>query len=525
MDSMLSLINEYSILVGAIVLTLVLIVIMKIWWDTVSLHMLNLYYRFPVFGKLSKLSRDYTSTNSNVENSNQTWFSSEETLCMDYFNHYQMVDKDGDHFDKCSRYLQRVDETGRNNLHIMGWILVALMVFVEAMGFSYVLSGFTIPGASEDLQQVGALGIAFLVSVLLVAFTHFSGHELHYNNLIKKTRSIWSKQASSDEALINDNSVTFENDHDDNQPQWKQMLNRLPHNADVTPSYTITIGALMLITFVAVGATYVRGKVLDEEASSIHLSSSTSVASSSYQSPYAAAPTFPTDLDNEVEKADKEAAEASLGNYKSAGWGTFIVLAIIFIFIQLLGILIGFKTGFSGKESSKARTDMGKFKTKREFEAFYQRKKTSIARMSQKNLGALQQKLAKKISQTATDKDIINLANSVSDRNFLAYADLQHSREDESHKKDLERHTHNNDASKSSQLKPTPSPAEEIAADNSSPETPKEMEARIRKEIEEAEQAVNSAKQESEEDMKKRIIAENAAKKAEERAQSEQGSN
>ena len=149
MDSLFSLINEYRVLVGAVILTLTLIVSLKIWWEKVSLFLLNFYYKFPALGKLAKLARDYSSINTNVESSSKTWFSSEETLCMDYLNHYQLADKDGEHFEKCSKYLQKADETGRNSLHLFGWILIAAMVFVEAMGFSYVLSGFTIPGASE----------------------------------------------------------------------------------------------------------------------------------------------------------------------------------------------------------------------------------------------------------------------------------------------------------------------------------------------------------------------------------------
>ena len=41
----------------------------------------------------------------------------------------------------------------------------------KALGFSYVLAGYTI--ASESLQQIGALAIAFVVSIILIGFTHF----------------------------------------------------------------------------------------------------------------------------------------------------------------------------------------------------------------------------------------------------------------------------------------------------------------------------------------------------------------
>lgn len=34
----------------------------------------------------------------------------------------------------------------------LSWVLTIALVFVEAMGFSYVLAGHTLPGASENMQ-------------------------------------------------------------------------------------------------------------------------------------------------------------------------------------------------------------------------------------------------------------------------------------------------------------------------------------------------------------------------------------
>jgi len=511
MDSLLSVAHEYRILVGAVVLTMLLIFGMKIWWDKVSLFLLNFYYRIPVIGKLARLSSDYTSRNK-LKNSDSVWLASEETLCMDYLIHYQLADKDGDHFDKCANYLRKVDETGRSNLHFLGWILIAGMVFIEAMGFSYVLSGFTIPGASEDLQKVGALGIALLVSVLLVAFTHYSGHELHYNNLIKKVRSMWSKNAAQDENLEHDNKVDFDRDVDEDQPQWRQMLNRLPHNANVTPKYTITIGAVALIVMVAVGATYVRGKSLEQESAGAHLGGASST--SAYEDPYAN--NLPQDLVDEASIADRNAEEAVEDAYKSAGWGTFIVLAVIFVFIQLLGIIIGFKTGFSGKQSSEARKDMGKFKTKREFDGFYYRKKQSISRAAQKNLTELQQRLSRKVSDNATDKEVVAMMSDVSDRNFLAYAEIEQDKEGLTNKRDLARLTELRESAVVTGRKIESGPIESANEDRQ--ETPEQMEARIRKEIQ-ARMKIQPVIKETEEDMIARIEAEERINVEEERKQ------
>ena len=308
--------------------------------------------------------------------------------------------------------------------------------------------------------------------------------------------------------LISDNRITFENDLDDEQPQWRQMLNRLPHNADVTPKHTITIGAILLIIIVAVGATYVRGKALEQESAEAHIQGDGIV--STYQDPYSN--NLPQELLDQAQASTKDAEIAAEDAYKSAGWATFIVLAVIFVFIQLLGILIGYKTGFAGKESSKARKDMSNFKTKREFEAFHQRKKQAIARAAQKNLTALQQKLSKKVSETATDKDIVALIKSVSNRNFLAYAEIQHSRENESNKRDKVRKAEDSIASE------TPQTSLERSAPGVQ-ESAEDMEARIRREIQEKLQAERSTQTETPEEMMKRIEAEERENLKQEQAQ------
>lgn len=59
----------------------------------------------------------------------------------------------------------------------------------KALGFSYVLAGYTIPGASESLQQIGALAIAFVIYIILVGFTHFTGGEIYRNTMLKKIRA------------------------------------------------------------------------------------------------------------------------------------------------------------------------------------------------------------------------------------------------------------------------------------------------------------------------------------------------
>ena len=412
MDSILSAINEYRIIVGAVFVTLTAVLLMKVYWEKISFHVLRMRMSAPLFGKISTLSK-------NPARDEPGWFHSEKDLCSEFEPYYTKVDKGPDYYDNCKKYLSKVGELGRKNLGFFGWLAISIMVFIEAMGFSYVLAGFTIPGASESLQQQGAIGIALLISGLLVALTHYTGHELHRNQLIKTVR-VWWGQDKDEPNLVPRKGVQLENDSDDDDdPAWRSMLTRLPTNGAVTPSYWVTIGTIIFVVLVAVGSTYVRGQVLEAEATEQHRveAQSGSVAPSS--DPYASV--VPPDLVASQSETDAAVSDQLKDATLKGGWATFIVLAVIFIFLQALGVLIGYKTGFAGRESVTAHKYSRKFNTRNEFEAYHERKRNLVAQIAQRNLTKLQARMAKKLSQTATDKGMLKTLESGNGRTFLAY--------------------------------------------------------------------------------------------------------
>ena len=161
------------LLISIILLSLITAVIIMKYWDRVKFWWTCTWYSFPVIGKISKLSKDITSVDE------KGWFSSETTLCSDFHRYYDRFDKDPEHYDRCKSYLSKADELGRKPFPLIMWIVVFALVILEALGFAYVLAGFTIPGASESLQQYGAFGIALIISIILVGFTHWTGHEVY----------------------------------------------------------------------------------------------------------------------------------------------------------------------------------------------------------------------------------------------------------------------------------------------------------------------------------------------------------
>lgn len=415
MSDILQMINEYRIILGAIVLLLLTTLLLKYYWEQVGFFWLRVRCAMPVFGKVARLSKQ-----TNAWDQRDGWFHSEKALCAEFLPYFQNVDRDEEFFSQCQSYLSKAQEIGRNKLHLLGWVLIALMVFVEAMGFSYVLAGWTIPGASEALQQQGAVGIAFLISALLVYLTHKTGQEMHQNHLVKKVRTWFNGERDQ---LVPDTRITLEeNALDNDAPAWRQLLNRLNANANVKPSHIITIITLAFIVAVAIGATYVRGQAMDEMLSRQQVSQSGQF-DGSYQNPYSNA-VLPDELADIQRAADEKAQDSALEHQRKGGWGTFIVLAFIFVFLQAMGIMIGYFTGFSGKESANARSYIGRFKNKKEFSAYYAQQRVQFSQIAQKHLSRLQQGMIGHAQQNNTDGDSIHRLSNPGNRNFLAYVNV-----------------------------------------------------------------------------------------------------
>lgn len=414
MDSVMAALDSYRILLSLIATLLVTAFVVNRYWEEVSFWWLRVLYNVPLIGKFSRLAKN------EAYDDNSGWFKSETELCRDFVPHYEnATEKDPVFFEKCQDYLRKVDEIGRNALPFWGWILLATMVFVEALGFSYVLAGYTIPGASENLQQKGALGIAFLISCLLVYLTHLTGHELHVNELIKKVRK-WYNQDQGKVSLESDSKIDINNSYkDDNQPRWKQLYNRISAvtNADVAPSYKVSLLTGALVILVAIGATYVRGQVLEQMILTEHQVASGSNAS--YRDPYNEVATLPAELSAAQAKTDKQIEDSKEQAQRKGGWATFIVLAVIFVFLQIMGILLGMKTGFAGNDSRNARKFIAKFRSPEEFVRYYDQKRKFIANIAQKNLEKLQGVMVARSRQFSTDGGVKDRLSNRSKRDFL----------------------------------------------------------------------------------------------------------
>src|SRR5574344_135056 len=396
------------LLISIILLSLITAVIIMKYWDRVKFWWTCTWYSFPVIGKISKLSKDITSVDE------KGWFSSETTLCSDFHRYYDRFDKDPEHYDRCKSYLSKADELGRKPFPLIMWIVVFALVILEALGFAYVLAGFTIPGASESLQQYGAFGIALIISIILVGFTHWTGHEIYKNGILKKIRTYFQNDRIEERKnLIPDNMVDINNTlKDKDEKIYIQLLNRVKDaNANATSSWMISIITAIFVVVIAIGATYVRGQVLEKQLIEEKSMTQTNVYEQS----------LPTSLVQTQESADTKAFDEAQDSDRKGGWATFIVLAVLFVFIQLLGILFGFKWGFVGKESQIAFEDSSGFRTKQDFINYFKRERDNIVKIAEQKLKLLQQRMYQKGNMISTSAKEMDMLKTKDYRTFKEY--------------------------------------------------------------------------------------------------------
>ena len=287
------------------------------WW-------LNFWYSLPFFGKLAQLSKDTTRS------SNPGWLCGEETLCGDYRTHITTTSEA--EFYKRLIYIRKAQDRGRKPLP--GWMVVilAILLLVEGLGFSYLLGTWMAREGSANVHTL-LLTMVFVICTILLFLTHAAGHQLYRSGLIRRSDKEWREGGRhgdfrSAEVMLDDDQLI-----DDRAAPYTQTVNRV----GITGGYAIVRIAIAAIVAITAISTWMR-----------------------------------------------------VGHPNSEMIAAFIMLAIIFTVTQIVSICAGFKYGFGGKESEAA------FKGTRGFSSYddYMGRVEPMIQAAQAKLQALQRNLA-----------------------------------------------------------------------------------------------------------------------------------
>lgn len=421
---MSKLIALYTANMGITHIVIASLALLSLLWhkhSTIALQLKARWYMLPIIGRNARLAK-------NLGIDNAGWFASEQAVCESFKPHYEKYLSDQEHFEQSCKYLNKVGDSDVKPMSAWLWGLLALMVVTEAAGFGYVLANFTIIDGSEQVQQLATAGIALVISVLLLFLTHAMGKELYRNSQIRKLRSSWSNSNTQHRVIEPNNRVSLRqgtNHLDDHDSYWQQMANRLAKvNSDFSASWWLSTLTTLLIASVAAGATYVRGQAL--ERASINEIAGLEATEQTHN-PFASLNPF--DLPEEVvelnRQTDQVAIEQSIQAHNKGGWATFIVLAVIFVFMQIFSIYLGFKSSFSGKESANAYQKIHKFSNVNDYLADCAKKQEYVIDIAQRVLVDLQTRLEKRASKHSAQKNVVHATKTASHRTFVTYRNQQ----------------------------------------------------------------------------------------------------
>jgi len=385
---------------------ILLVLAIRHWWEKISYFFLQLRTGFPLIGFIARNSGQRQNHALNIEGG-APWYRSELELCSRYYRFYTDTYKDPEHYERCSDYLKKIEESGRKPAPMWIWGLNVVLVVAEAYILGLVLAPFMATNVSADTGEWMALAIAVLVSIILLVLTHAMGQEIHRNNLLKKASVLY--QATPDNSTESVQLTLAETRQDDAAPRYLKLLNRVEHDADMAPSRKWTIIACIGITAIAVFAYFIRSSTLNQmETELVNASPYAALsAQAGNDSPFSTPSlslgpltigpfTLPDEAAADNHEADQRAASEVMSERILGYKLTFILLSVIFVGVQIFGIMNGMKRSFAGVHSRDAYDGLDGFSTRSEFVAWYERKRDRIARDAEMHLSRLQKNIASK---------------------------------------------------------------------------------------------------------------------------------
>jgi len=399
--TILAVLTAYWTIILPTLAVILLVLAIRHWWGEISYFLLRLRTGFPLIGFIARNSGQRQNPALNIEGG-APWYRSELELCSRYYRFYTDTYKDPEHYERCADYLKKVEESGRKPAALWMWGISVILVLAESYIFALVLAPFMATSVSANDAEWIALIISVVISIVLLWLTHMMGKEIHHNSLLKKASVLY--QATPDNGTESVQLALAETRQDDAAPRYLKLLNRLEHDVDLAPSRKWTIIACIGIALIAVFAYFIRSTTLNEmETERVNASPYAALsAQAGDDSPFSTPElsigpfTLPDEAAEDSQRADQRAASEVMSERILGYKLTFIMLSVIFIGVQIVGIMIGVTRTFAGVHSEKAYDGMGGFSTRSEFVAWYERKRERIARDAEMHLSRLQKNIASK---------------------------------------------------------------------------------------------------------------------------------
>lgn len=292
-------------------------------------------------------------------------------------------------YEKAKNYIHKAGDLNRRTLPFGLFIILLFLLFIEASGFSYVFSELMINDASESMLHYAMIFGGFVVSIVLMFLTHFSGEELHKTSVLK---AIDNEMASLEkEVILEDknnyprNKISLELTHNDDEaktvviPQYNRLHQKYFDwkNFKTLRKYYISAFTIIFILSIGIGAMFVRFYVFEKNVdyyqnSIVNETSSFDIKTELYEENSKgeinigeSTPNIPSYYSEQSKLRDKYQRSSKVEAEKKASYVTYMVMMMLFFGIQMVGLIFGSKYSFVGKESNNAYKVLVSYKEKK----------------------------------------------------------------------------------------------------------------------------------------------------------------
>ena len=355
-------------------ITLLLAIIFLIWSKyTKTLLGKDFWVMLPVVGRMAEWKKmtegtgDYASRlPTDAGYVERTLTVPAERALYDYYD--DCLEKTGrNDFLNAREYLKISGQNGRKPMSLFLWGILGALTVAEAFGTGLLLAPVLSSDITPRLALIAGTVIALVIAIVALLMTHGAGEDWVANTLLAKVRNSFKQNKGfrrSDGSKSSDfvQTVGPENEQgmDSNLEPDGRLAARIGATSIVSmqPRRMRIIAAAAFIVLFAIGTTAYRHYIFvtQQDCNATTPSGQGDSGSQNFshlfgQNGGTATLRLPTPVARDAQNATQRAHRAICRDHSYAEDAAIMILALIYVFTQLLGFLTGVKYSFFNKDA------------------------------------------------------------------------------------------------------------------------------------------------------------------------------
>lgn len=332
-----------------------------------------------------------------------------EKALYDYYRD-GLSDVGSEEFSRAREFLKLSGQNGRKPMSRWIWVILAMLTIAEALGTGLLLAPLMSKDITPNLAILVGSVVALAIAAIALIITHGAGEDLFRNGLLNKVRTSFrqngvflKKGGARADATVGTIGPEDAQSTDKDLDPVARLASRI--GATTMSSMNLKLWRLILsVVFIivfGVGTTAYRHYLFNRQQGSAASGVSAASASPDYKSlfnpkngsgsPASGGMPLPDAVASAAKQSQTQAKDVIALDTSRANDAGITILALIYVFTQLIGILTGYKYSFFDSDAEKAYNNThGELS----YEGYLRKVVRPVAQRAQMRLGQLRSKLS-----------------------------------------------------------------------------------------------------------------------------------